>query len=293
MMTLTSNNSTIIKIVICFFLLAPNAIAQVNFRDFVRDSILTKVDSNYTFVKQFYINLDSNSRFAPKEMEKLLIASLQNNDTTFFLHCLPDLKYKYGFTISVESTLELYNIVHRKNLIDKVNILLKDAQSQYFINNTQAYSVHNIMNKAFDLDQIYRDYYGRFRFNEWNNDLINKSLDSMLYQVDLINFLIIEQYCTLHNGFINNFDFGNGSYEKVQLIFAHVLRHKNSDYTKMFELLNNYAVKAYRENKISSDIFRLFDALIFKEYGFQYFGFVENAQVNKNLIVNIKGPYYK
>ena len=63
MMTLTSNNSTIIKIVICFFLLAPNAIAQVNFRDFVRDSILTKVDSNYTYVKQFYIDLDSNSRF--------------------------------------------------------------------------------------------------------------------------------------------------------------------------------------------------------------------------------------
>lgn len=293
MMSLTPNISTIIKIVLCFFLLAPNAIAQVNFRDYVRDSILTKVDSNYTYVKQFYIDLDSNSRFEPKEMEKLLIASLQNNDTAFFLSCLPDLKNKYGFTISGESTLELYNMVNRKNLIDKVNVLLKDAQSQYFKNNTQAYSLHNIMNKAFDLDQKYRDYYGRFRFNEWNNDLINKSLDSMLYRVDFINFLIIEQFCILHICFINNFDFGNGSYEKVQLIFAHVLRHKNSDYTKMFELLNNYAVKAYRENKISSEIFRLFDTLISNEYGFQYFGFVENVEVNKNLIVNIKGPYYK
>lgn len=281
------------KTIMFFLFFTLSGFAQVNLRDYVVDSLFPQLEYDYPSVRDFYLGLDAHSDFDPKEMETLLIYALRNNDTTFFLNTLTIFQEKYGFTISLDHNMELYNEVYRKGLSDKKGVL-KDAKSLYYAKNNRARFINDMLNKAYNLDQVYRiSYYAPYRNPIHNNEVIINTLDSMLYMIDNINFLIFNHYCVTNKVMINNFDFGNSSHERFQFILAHRLRHKDKDFVPLFELLNVNGVNAYIQNKINSSVFKMFDKIMNDAYGFQVFGFMKNVPVNKDFSTNIKGPYYK
>lgn len=99
-----------------------------------------------------------------------------------------------------------------------------------------------------------------------------KIISRMINQVDFNNLTEICNLSDENNGvLLNDFDIGVAVYNNVAFILWHNLKSKEN-FQKSWDLILPYVEKAYFQNKIGSNPFKMYDIWSVNHNAYQYYG---------------------
>ena len=237
------------------------------------DSINPLIETNYFTAKKKFLELKKEVQFDPTIELLFLEHSLRHDDIDFFKSSIPDLIINHGYKFYRVDTLrylqnDFNDLVYDKGLS---NWLLKSCDELYpewIKNHPVQHELKIRIEKLRIIDQTRIDYYILYDSC--------KLAPGYLKRLDYDIFAQLLMICKENNNRVPNaYDLGFDS--GWSLILVHNLREEN-----MFEIWNlilPYIEKAYFDKKIGDGLFRLFDDLLQRQRGYQYYGFLEGVPI--------------
>lgn len=253
----------------CFPILAQNKTYKLYW-----DSINPLLENNYVTAKTKFLELKNKIQFDPAIELRFLESSLKHDDIEFFKATIPNLIRNHGYKFYRIDTLrylqnDFNDLVYDKGLS---NWLLKSCDELYpewIKSHPVQHELKIRIEKLRIIDQTRIDYYILYDSCKLAPEFL-KRLDYDIFA----NLLMI---CKANNNRVpNEYDLGFDC--GWSLILLHNLRKEN-----MFEIWNlilPYIEKAYFDEKIDDGLFRLFDDLLQRERGYQYYGFLEGVPIH-------------
>jgi hypothetical protein len=237
------------------------------------DSINPLIEKDYLEAKEKFIELKKEVQFDPTIELLFLESALKNEDIKFFKSAMPDLVRNHGYKFYRTDTLrylenDFNDLVYEKGLCEWIIKLCDKLYPVWVKKNPSKFELKIRLEKLRIIDQTRADYYILYDSCKLTPDFL-KRLD---YEI----FAQLLMICKENNNCVpnaNDLGFESG----WSLILVHNLREEN-----MFEIWNlilPYIEKAYFDKKIGDGLFRLFDDLLYRQKGFQYYGFLEGVPV--------------
>lgn len=233
----------------------------------INNEIYPALDSNYQYAKTRFLEVENDHRIDPSWELYFLEHSLINKDIDFFKDRIQSLIKLNGYRFTRTDTLryrqnELHDLIFENQLEDWLLSKSDSLFPLWIAKNPKAYELSQRLEKLRILDQTRGNYYRIY-------DTCSLSRE-YLQRIDYENFANLIMICKENNDKVpSTFDIGFGS--AWNLILLHNLRKEN-----MFDIWNMtlpYIEKAYFEGSISESYFRLFDQLLVRQTGYQYYGF--------------------
>lgn len=237
------------------------------------DSIYPLTENNYTDAKKKFIEFKKQFLFDPTIDLLFLESSLRHNDIDYFKLAMPNLVKNHGYKFNRTDTLrylqnDFNDLVYEKGLCDWLIQLCDELYPEWIKKNPSQYELKIRIEKLRIIDQTRADYYLLYDSCSLAPEFL-KRLDYEIFAKLLM--ICKENGNRVPNTYDLGFDCG------WSLILLHNLREEN-----MFEIWNlilPYIENAYFEHKIGDGLFKLFDELLQRQRGYQYYGFIEAVPI--------------
>ena len=266
---LSANQKRFILFLIFISNLSPFATSQNPINQFYIDSIQKKLKENYAETKNYFLKNKNNLN--PNCYITFLSTSLDKKDISSYKIIFKKFVRDFGYTLDVIDTLYpnnfIYNVKH-KNLLK----WSMDISKKYHLLWLKNHYVENQINieliKLSQTDQNIR-----------NLKILRCQPDSNCFLKawdldDFSNIKKIKELCKITNRFPNPYDFGIDA-QKAELIIVHNLKNRDT-YKQTWTALGSYIEAAYRDGKLNSTLFLIYDQSLIMFENTQYYGTAKN-----------------
>ena len=281
------------------FTLPINVISQNECYQFVSEKINPILDSSYWEAKKMWTRYEKKQVIDPTLEIFFLGDALKNNDIRFFKKRIKRLIRDYGFkyssfdtSLTENSGTNLNELFHKKDL---VNYMLK-LNSKYY--GTWVKSNLNSNEIRDNLKDIMtKDQHAIISLTFSESSFICDSMDVLLlerlHSLNVQHFHNLMSLITKIGRLPNNYDDGFYSYNVLQIIVWHNLKVKSS-FKDTWSLIFPYYEKAYLDGKVNDDLFWMYDQMLSKHEGKQYYGYLgKNVPIEDEENFNARKEKYK
>lgn len=266
--------ATILVSFVSFFCLSQNTSYN-----YYWDSIIPVVEKDYPAGRKKFTEYKNIFECDPNVELHFLCYTLKNEDVEYFKMSVTNLILDFGYKFNRTDTLryeenEFNDLVCDKKLHYWLIERCDQLYPEWIKHNPEKFDINQKLEKLRVVDQTRGYFYQLYDSCSMSED----ALKSMDYQ----NFVELLMICKQnHNRVPNYYDLGFNS--EWHLILLHNLRKENM--LEIWNMILPYIERTYFEHKIGDGYFRLFDDLMNRELGYQYYGFLENVPVfdNENL----------
>jgi hypothetical protein len=230
------------------------------------------LEDDYFKAKKKLIQTERKYILDPTLKLLFLSYSLENHDVVYFKKSIKSLMKNNGYTNDKGYFLgqDIENEEISKWLVKKS----KKLNVVWIRNNYDAFKIKLVIDKLHVKDQMR----GSFYYLNKSDTACGKSTKKELQKIDYANFTRIIKLAQSNEGILpNHIDHGIGTFYIWQGVLFHNLTRDKIE--ENWKLILPYIEKTYFEGKIGDNLFRLYDQLLNRYLGYQYYGFETNAPI--------------
>lgn len=273
----------------CFFLIifllqfSTNGAAQNHSYTIIYEQVYPlAAKKEYTEAKKLFSELCSMYEVDPSERYQFSYTALRNGDVDFFKSEHEVIMLNYGYYFTYDDTMRIGGSLHdalkQYDLVDWLVEKTKLLYPKWVAENPQGFFIQQRVLQLSAANSTRGNLNAIYKLVESSGDSMMLA-EALTYKRDL-DFTHLYEIITLSraHGLPNNFDHGYNTYYKLQQILSNNLTDK-FNLERTWHHIFPHLEKAFFDGKISKTFLKIYDQALQKNYGYQYYGTIDDVEV--------------